>query len=106
MDIRLLIKQLDKGVEFTELDLESLENEVNFLNELKEIVDSFNKAINELYSTKKEQDYKVCIFDGRNDKKFGRDFNVAEKSDDTKAQFGNKLKLLTNKRFLISEHLE
>lgn len=48
MDIRLLIKQLEKGLEFTELELETIENEVNFLKELKAIVDSFNNEMSEL----------------------------------------------------------
>lgn len=52
MDIRLLLKQLQKGVEFAEIELEYIEKEVSFLKELKCIVDSFNKQINELNQDK------------------------------------------------------
>lgn len=82
MDIRLLIRQLDKGVEFSEIELDSLENEVNFLRELQDIVDSFNREINELYATKKDQDYKVCIFDGREGNKTTVDFKAIDSKDD------------------------
>ena len=106
MDIRLLIRQLDKGIEFSEIELDSLESEVNFLRELKEIVDSFNKEINELYATKKDQDYKVWIFDGRERNDTWIDFKNVENTDDNKAILGSKLKLLTKKKYLVSEHLE
>ena len=106
MDIRLLIRQLDKGIEFSEIELDSLESEVNFLRELKEIVDSFNKEINELYATKKDQDYKVWIFDGRERNDTWVDFKNVENTDDNKAILGSKLKLLTKKKYLVSEHLE
>lgn len=55
MDIRLLIKQLDEGIQFTEFELETIENEVNFLREISEVVKSFNTQINELYSKKTEK---------------------------------------------------
>ena len=106
MDIRLLIKQLDEGLQFTEFELESIESEVTFLREIKEVVDSFNKQINDLYSKKKAKDYKVCIFDGVNGGKFGRDFQIDEKPSDQKAKLGAKLNLLITKRSIITNHLE
>lgn len=48
MDIRLLIKQIDKAIEFTELEAESIESEVNFLREVKSIVDTFNEQMKDL----------------------------------------------------------
>lgn len=48
MDIRLLISQIDKAIELQELEIENVESEVNFLREIKIIVDSFNEQITKI----------------------------------------------------------
>jgi len=48
MEIMLLIKQIDKAIEFRELEIENVESEVNFLREIKLIISSFNRQMADL----------------------------------------------------------
>lgn len=107
MDIRLLLKQLEKGLEFAEIELEYIETEVNFLRDLKAIVESFNREIKQISTQKNKSDFKVVIFDGRHQSNSFSNFNAFEnKQNDERAKLGNNLNNLMKKRYIISTHLE
>lgn len=106
MDIRLLINQVDKAMEFTELELEGIESEILFMKEIKEIVDSFNTQMNDLAAKKKHKDRQVCIFDGRKSHKLEDNFPTNQIENEKKEKLNTKFEILTQKRLIISEHLE
>jgi len=104
MDIRLLMNQVEKACEDTELKLEGMDSELNFLREVNNIVQSLNSQIAEV-NQKKHKKQKEAFNCNSN-----RDKGVTVPSDQIEAE--NKKKLdsnfeeLTLKRSIISEHLE
>jgi hypothetical protein len=106
MDIRLLINQIDKSLEFTEFDAENIESEVNFLKEVKIIVDSFNAQIKDLVESSIHKDHKVLIFDGTKSHKLQNNLPMNQYENDQRERLSSRFKIVTKKRLIISDHLE
>ncbi|CAI2382521.1 unnamed protein product [Moneuplotes crassus] len=105
MKIRLLLKQLDGIIDRLNIEYANLDTEVEYLEELNNIVHSYNSSMSQICERDKKVDVQTTIFNGQEFVKKGITKNVSSK-DKHRNKLDLTLKVIIEKRYLISTHIE
>ncbi|CAI2385394.1 unnamed protein product [Moneuplotes crassus] len=103
--IRLLLKQLGSIIDALDVEYENLYTEVDYLEELNNIVHSYTTSMEQAIESSKKTNFQTTIFNGKEFAKKGITKSVTAK-DEYKDKLNIQLKVIIEKKYLISTHIE